>query len=156
MLPLTVFLSVLTLYEHSQIDLAPQYNDKHLINIEGLNLLTVKKCEKEISQTLYLNKEFCLKSIFSLGTVRLSSVLHSLQGVSINCSISGCRWCKLKSPHAGETAAVGGFIDGGRPIVTGFLIKTLCSSTLLQPARFSVRSNRQQKARFLMALSVKP
>lgn len=119
MLPLTVFLSVLTLYEHSQIDLAPQYNDKHLINIEGLNLLTIKN-EKEISQTLYLNKEFSLKSIFSLGTVRLSSVLHSLQGVSINCSISGCRLPKLKSPHAGETAAVRGFIDGGRPTVTGF------------------------------------
>lgn len=134
MLPLMVFLCALTLYEHSQIDLAPQYNDKHLINIEGLNLLTVKKCEKEISQTLCLNKEFSLKSIFSLGTVRLSSVLHSLQGVSINCSISGCRWgnrpfCpekgrnaepKLKSPHAGETAAVRGFKDGGRPTVTGF------------------------------------
>ena len=129
-----VFLCALTLYEHSQIDLAPQYNDKHLINIEGLNLLTVKKSEKERSQTHCLNKEFSLKSIFSLGTVRLSSVLHSLQGVSINCSISGCRWCnrpfcpekgrkaepKLKSPHAGETAAVRGFKDGGRPTVTGF------------------------------------
>ena len=46
MLPLMVFLSALTLYEHSQIDLAPQYNDKHLINIEGLNLLTVKKVKK--------------------------------------------------------------------------------------------------------------
>ena len=48
MLPLMVFLSALTLYEHSQIDLAPQYNDKHLINIEGLSLLTVKKMKKRL------------------------------------------------------------------------------------------------------------
>lgn len=48
--------------------------------------------------------------------------------------ISGCRRCnrpfcpekgrnaepKLKSLHAGETATVRGFIDGGRPTVTGF------------------------------------
>ena len=52
MLPLMVFLCALTLYEHSQIDLAPQYNDKHLINIEGLNLLTIKKVKKRLVKAL--------------------------------------------------------------------------------------------------------
>ena len=45
-------ISVLTLYERSQIDLTPRYNGRHLINTEGLNLSTAGEQKQIVGNTL--------------------------------------------------------------------------------------------------------